>query len=41
MEALSVSLSKGLQITLLIGRGDNLGAETKTGAGTNTDPVED
>lgn len=41
MEALAVSLSKGLQITLLIGRGDNLGAETKTGDETNTDTAED
>lgn len=36
-----MSLSKGLQMTLLTDRGDNLGAEPKTGAGTNTGAVED
>lgn len=36
-----MSFSMGLKMTLLIGRVDNLGAETKTGAGTKTDAAED
>lgn len=32
-----MSFSKGLQITLFTGRGDILGADSKTGAGTEGD----
>lgn len=37
----AVSLSKGLQITVSIRRGDSLEAETKTGAATGTEAVKD
>lgn len=37
LEALAASFSRGLQMTLFIGRGDSLGAGTKTGAETGTE----
>ena len=36
-----MSFSKGLQMTLFVGSGDSLGAETKTGAGTRTEAAGD
>lgn len=41
LEALVVSFSRGLQMTLLTGRGDSLGAETRTEAGTGTEAARD
>lgn len=41
LEALPVSFSKGVQMTLFIGTGDSLVDETKTGAGTGTDPAKE